>query len=260
MSSSDAILELKNVNLVFRLDVHRPWTWKEAFVGACAAPFSALFRETGKLHIAKDISLKAHRGERIGILGVNGAGKTSLCRCIAGIYKATSGTILVRGQVRSVFNTSVGIHPELTGRENAKLLMDFMYPEASDKRELLEAALDFTELDEFLDVPFKLYSNGMQARLYLSLVSAKPSDLMILDEVFEGADAVFTEKISRRMTEVMNRSGAVLFVSHSPGQVERVCNRVIVLHNGVVPFDGPTADGLEFYRSLTQGLRENGGK
>lgn len=258
MYSSEPLLELKNVNIVFQLDVHRPWTLKEAFVGICNDPLNALFRENDKLHVIKNVSLKAYKGERIGLLGVNGAGKTSLCRCIAGIYRPLSGTIAVNGKIRSVFNTGVGIHPELTGRENARLLMDFMYPTDPDKEELLQSALSFTELGAFLDTPFKLYSNGMQVRLYLSLVSVKPSDVIILDEVFEGADALFTEKISKRMTELMERSGVVCFVSHSLGQVKRVCTRVIVLNDGSIAYDGPTQEGVEFYCELTKRLQSHG--
>src|SRR5256885_10895379 len=99
-----------------------------------------------------------------------------------------SGKIQVMGQARAVFDTHVGIHPELTGRENAWLLAEFLYPELEDKQSIVDEALEFSELGKFVDLPFRLYSNGMQTRLCLSVVTARPSDLLILDEVFDGAD------------------------------------------------------------------------
>lgn len=250
MRTSEPLVSLEGVNLFFRVDVHRAWTLRQLVIDTLQDPLGRLSREPERLTVARDISFKGYAGERIGILGVNGAGKTSLCRCIAGIYKPSSGSIRVQGSVRSVFNTSIGIQPELSGRENAELLAEFLFPEARNKTELVKEALDFSGLGSFVDVPFRLYSNGMQARLYLSLVSALPSDVFILDEVFEGADRTFTSRIAERMRAVMRSSGLVLFVSHSEDQVQSVCTRVLILDKGRLVFDGPTEEGLALYRTM----------
>ena len=110
-------------------------------------------------------------------------------------------------------------------------------------------AEEFSELGKYMDVPFKLYSKGMRARLFLSLISSRPSDLLILDEVFNGADHFFSEKITRRVKDLILKSGAVLFVSHSHELVNEVCNRVLVFDNRKIIFDGSPADGIEFYRA-----------
>src|SRR5476649_2225392 len=122
------ILKVRKLNLVFQVDTHRPWTLKEYFTRLATDPFETLNPEKDRLHVANDISFEAVEGERIGILGVNGAGKTSLCRCIAGMYRPTSGSIEVNGPIRAIFNAQVGIQPELTGRENSELLVHFLFP------------------------------------------------------------------------------------------------------------------------------------
>src|SRR5262249_15637671 len=151
----------------------------------------------------------------------------------------TSGKVTVRGRTRAIFDTSVGIFPELTGRENARILVQFMYPdEYRQHDEIIEESLEFSELGKFVDMPFKMYSNGMQARLCLSLVSAVAPDLLILDEVFDGADKFFRAKISGRVVRLIEDSGAVIFVSHSMDQLAKVCTRVIYLRENKLFFDG----------------------
>ena len=142
----------------------------------------------------------------------------------------------------------VGIYPELTGRENANILIDFLYPDMKDRIAKLQEALDFSELGEFLETPFKYYSNGMQARLCLSVLTIEPTDLLILDEVFEGADQFFREKIATRVIKMIQDSGAVIFVSHSEDQLRRVCNRAVVINNGRVGFDGSLDEGFAYYQ------------
>lgn len=248
--SDDIILGITKLNLVFRLDLHRSMSWKAAFARAVSNPLSALTAERDRFHVLKDISFQVRKGERVGILGVNGAGKTSLCRCIAGIFRPTTGSISINKPVRAVFNTQVGIKPELTGRENAELLAQFVYPDESNHSELINEALEFSELGNFIDIPFQNYSNGMQTRLCLSLISAKPAHLLILDEVYDGADAFFKEKVSKRVLKLIEESGAVLFVSHDAEQIRRVCTRTIILNHNQIVFDGLPQDGLAFFQTL----------
>lgn len=249
-TSSFSLVEARNLDLAFEADVFRPWTWKEAATRVLKEKSAS---SPHRFEILKRLSFKIHRGERVGIMGVNGVGKTSLCRCIAGLYKPTKGDIIVRGQVRAVFDTAIGVQPELTGRENAELLSHFIYPELEDPVEVVQEALQFSELGRAADMPFRLYSNGMQARLCLSLISCRPADLLILDEVFDGADAFFRQKISVRVLKLIEQSGAVLFVSHSAEQIERVCHRVIILRHGEIAYDGPVEAGLRLYEASGAG-------
>jgi ABC-type polysaccharide/polyol phosphate transport system ATPase subunit len=252
-NSKAVILRLTDMKLVFHAETYRSRTLRDLF-----------FRMTHPLPkkqpkkiitVADGINLEIRQGERVGIIGTNGSGKTSLCRCIAGTYKPSAGSVEVFGKVRAIFDIGLGIQPELTGRENADLLSAFMFPEDENRHELVQKALEFSELGEFLDVPYRTYSNGMQARLCLSLAAAKACDLYILDEVFDGADRFFREKISARMIEVLRQSGAVIFVSHNPEQILTVCNRIIVLRNGKIEYDGPVQAGLDYYAKLGASAR-----
>ncbi|MBI3554674.1 MAG: ABC transporter ATP-binding protein [Deltaproteobacteria bacterium] len=249
-SSRDPILEVRDFNLVFRVDVHRSQSWRETFVNLASSPIKALIDTRDSHQVARNLNLNIYAGERVGILGINGAGKSSFCRCVAGMYAPTSGTIKVHGKVRAIFDTAVGIHPELTGRENADLLVEFLYPRANDKRAIVEEALEFSELGTFVDVPYRHYSKGMQARLCLSVISSRPSDLLILDEVFDGADASFSRKISGRVLDMIRKSGAVIFVSHSFDQLAMVANRLLVYDKGTIHYDGPVEAGIHDYKSL----------
>ena len=143
------------------------------------------------------------------------------------------------------------MQPELTGRENAQLLVEFIFPQIPDEHDdIIKEALEFSELGHFVDVPFKFYSNGMQARLCLSLISARPCELLMLDEVFDGADQFFRKKIAARIRNIIDQSGAVIFVSHSTDQIAEVCNRVLVLDKGRLLFDGSPQEAIKIYSAL----------
>jgi ABC-type polysaccharide/polyol phosphate transport system ATPase subunit len=244
-------IRARGLHLSFHSPMYRRATLRDEFTSRFGAGPRAPAEE-GRVVVARGLDLDIRRGERVGLVGMNGTGKTSLLRCIAGIYRPTAGSLEVAGRVRAVFDTSVGILPELTGRENAHLLARFIYPDVTDTAEIAEEAVEFAALGRFADMPYRIYSNGMQARLCLSLVSARPADILILDEVFDGADEFFRERMAARVLNVIERSGIVLFVSHDAALVQRVCNRAIVLRDGRLAFDGTPLAAFEAYRSLAR--------
>ncbi len=248
--SKDVLLRVQNLNLVYQVPVRQRGSWRDVFTSIASNPSAALFGETRLLQVINNLSFEVRRGERVGILGVNGTGKTSLCRCLAGVFSPTSGVIDRRASIRAIFDTHVGIQPELTGRENAELLGEFLFPDCPDVETIVEEALEFSELGDFVNVPYKLYSNGMQARLYLSMIFAVPADLFILDEVFDGADSFFKEKIAERIRKTLDKSGATIFVSHSFDQIRKVCSRLILLHQAGIVYDGPPDPGISAYEKL----------
>lgn len=252
ISKSNILAEVKNLNLDFTLRQYHSDSLRDVFIGAIKNPIKLLLRNDEKLEALKNINLKVEKGERVALIGKNGAGKTSLCRCLAEMYVPTSGDVNVHEDTRSIFDSSVGILPELTGRENANLLARFMYPKLSksELENLVREALEFSELRNFIDTPYKYYSNGMQTRLTLSLISAYPCELLILDEIFDGADQFFRNKVSKRVLEMIEKSGAVIFVSHSTENVRIACNRVVVLNKGEIIFDGNVDEGIKVYESL----------
>lgn len=248
----DTVVSIKNLGLLYEVDHYYNRSIKDGLIELCKSPLKKLTEKKKYHQVLKDINLEVRLGERVGILGVNGAGKTSLCRCINGMISPTTGQVSVFGKVRSILDTSVGIIPDLTGRENAEILSALLYPELNDRQrgELVLEALEFSELGEFENAPFSKYSKGMQTRLALSIVSAKGYDLLILDEVYDGADLFFQEKVSKRVIKMIQESGAVLFVSHSMEQIRAVCNRLVIIDRSQLIYDGEIEKGLAIYQKF----------
>ncbi len=252
-STSNNVLEVKNLDITYKTSLFHGRSLRDAFIEALTSPLKFLMRRPQSLELLKDISFNLEKGDRLALVGVNGCGKTSLCRAISGMHGEQKG-IVVNGQIRAIFDTSVVVQPELSGTENAFILSNLLYPYFSKKqrKEIAEEALEFSELGEFQHSAFKYYSKGMKARLFLSIISAKPCDLLILDEVFNGADEFFNEKITKRVKEMIQQSSAVIFISHSADLVKEVCNKVIVLDKTQIVFEGGTDEGLDFYRKLNK--------
>jgi ABC-type polysaccharide/polyol phosphate transport system ATPase subunit len=244
--STSKIASVKDLHLSFEARYYLKWSLRDKFIQTLKRPKSLMEDDSVKIEVLKGLNFDIHAGERVGLIGVNGAGKTTLCKVMSGYFRPQQGSVEVSGTVRSVFDTSVGIYPELTGRENAEILAKLLYPHRNPD-EIVQDVLQFADLGKFIDLPFKSYSSGMQARLCLSAISCEPSDLMILDEVFEGADKFFSEKMAKRITHIIERSGAVLFVSHSMQRILKICNRLIVLNNGQIIFDGDPISGIEAF-------------
>ncbi len=247
ISNFDLGILANNLSLTLHPDYYGLRTWKEVLTERLRNPFKNYRRPFDNFEVLKNLNFEIKKGDRVGIIGSNGTGKSTLCRCLAGIYHPTSGELVVKGKVKALFDTSVGMNPELTGRENGKLLMQFLYSDQELRHELLEDALEFSELGDFLESPFKNYSNGMKVRLSLSIASSMPAEILILDEVFAGADWLFSKKISRRILDIIESSGIVIFVSHSPELIKTICNRVLYLESGQIKFDGFVDEALRAY-------------
>jgi ABC-type polysaccharide/polyol phosphate transport system ATPase subunit len=245
--SDQIVLQVKNFSLSYEPLYYRSRTVRDSFVDFFSNPMKFLNSSKDRLSVLNNISFDVRQGDVIGLLGANGVGKTSLCRYLSGIIK--SEAIVFKGEARAVFDSNMGLFPDLTGRENATLLTELLYSSFSKKerQEILEDSIRFSELNEFVDTPFKNYSKGMKSRLHLALVTAKQTDLVILDEIFGGTDHFFTEKLSIRISDLVKKSGAAILVSHSVEDIKRYCNRVIVLSDKKISFDGDVEKGLQYY-------------
>lgn len=250
IENSDVLLKVSKLKVFFELEHYHNQGVRDIFVSAVSNPIDFLFKPKEQFYVLNDVNFEVKRGMRIGILGVNGSGKTTLCRCIAGMMKAQNGMIETKSEVRAIFDTGTGIMPELTGRENAMLLARLFFPKVKDILPLVNESIEFSELGHFIDIPFKQYSKGMQSRLLLSLVSSKTTDILILDEVFDGADVFFQQKISERMKNFIEKAGATIFVSHSSDQIRQVCNTVMVLNAGNIAFFGDVEGGIKTYLEI----------
>jgi homopolymeric O-antigen transport system ATP-binding protein len=197
----------------------------------------------------RDLTLRVGRGESVGLVGRNGAGKTTSLRLLAGITRPTRGKVRTRGRVASLLNVGAGFHAELTGRENVLLNGVILGLSRAEARARYDAIVDFAGLDAaFMDTPVKHYSSGMYARLAFSVAVHVEPDVLLVDEVLSVGDAAFQDRSLRRMLEFRDRGQAgIVFVSHNLAAVELMCQRAVWLERGQVCAEGPTHDVLRAY-------------
>jgi ABC-2 type transport system ATP-binding protein len=196
------------------------------------------------------VSLHITPGETVGIVGRNGAGKTSTLRVLAGIIPLHRGFAGCGGRVATLIELGAGFGREFTGRENMRLnaALNGMGRVEIDQR--IDEMIAFSELGHFIDSPIKTYSSGMLVRLGFSVAAHIDADVLLIDEVLAVGDEAFQRKCLRRIADRIEQGTTVVLVSHAPATIEQACRRVIVLNAGHVAYDGPTADGLRFYHRL----------
>lgn len=200
-----------------------------------------------------DVSLEVPRGHRIGIIGRNGAGKTTLLKLICGNYSPTRGEVTVNGSVQALMHIGLGFHPEYTGRQNVESSLQYNGLKRTEYGEAMQGIIDFCELDEFFDQPFKTYSLGMQARLMFAAATAIRPDILIVDEVLGAGDAYFVAKSKLRVQGLVNSGCTMLLVSHSMQQVLELCDEVLWLDRGAVRMRGEAFTVVKAYEEWLHG-------
>jgi homopolymeric O-antigen transport system ATP-binding protein len=206
--------------------------------------------KTSDVWALRDVSLQTEPGEALALVGRNGSGKTTLLRLLSGIFKPTSGRVAVGGRVGSLLELGAGFHPDFTGRENVYLNGSIHGLSRARIRESMDEIIAFAELERFIDLPVRTYSSGMYMRLGFSVAAHIEADVLLLDEVFAVGDEDFQRKCFGKIAEFKRRGGTIVFVSHDAQAVERLCDRAVLLRQGVVAFDGPTRDAIAHYRRL----------
>lgn len=195
----------------------------------------------------QDVSFDIAPGDTVAFLGTNGAGKSTLLSIIAGTMSPSRGSVQVNGRIGALLELGAGFHPDLTGRENIELNAALLGMHGQEIDELLPSIIAFAELEEFIDVPLRSYSSGMQMRLGFSVAIHIDPEILVMDEVFAVGDQRFQRKCVERTQEMIKQGKTVLFVSHSPEAIRRLCRRVIWLRAGKVEMDGPTEAVLQAY-------------
>jgi ABC-type polysaccharide/polyol phosphate transport system ATPase subunit len=203
----------------------------------------------------RDVSFAVEPGSAVGLVGRNGSGKTTLLRLLSGIVKPTSGRVAVGGRIGSLLELGAGFHPDMTGRENVYLNGSIHGLRRAAIRERFDEIVSFAGLEQFIDLPVRTYSSGMYMRLGFAIAAHVAADVLLLDEVFAVGDEAFQRKCFGKIFEFKQSGGTIVFVSHDAASVERLCDRAILLRDGIVSFDGPTHEAIVAYRSQLAGER-----
>ena len=239
------IICVEDVSVRFNLAIQKERRLKEYIMTILRREL--LFQEFFAL---KHVNLSVQAGESWGFVGRNGSGKSTLLKVITGILKPYTGKVTVRGHIAPLLELGAGFDMELTGRENIMmngLILGMTKAEVLSK---FDEIVDFSELEQFLDVPIKNYSSGMKSRLGFAIATCVKPEILIADEVLSTGDQVFQQKCERRMRELLSDGTTLLFVSHSAWDIRNLCNKVMWLDSGEVKMCGETDEVMSAYEAI----------
>lgn len=235
-------ITLEKVNLTF--DIHKERRIKDLFLPNRKRPEDVL---ESRIQAIRCMDLSISDGERVAIIGHNGAGKSSFLKLVCGIYPPTSGTLSVKGKISSMFELTTGFEMEQNGWDNIHIRGLMLGETPAGIRSKTQEIAEFSELGHFLDIPVKYYSSGMFVRLAFSVSTAIKPDILLLDEVVGAGDASFMAKAQQRMRDMMESSKIMILVTHSMGDAIRFCNRCLWFEHGAIVMDGSPAEVTEAY-------------
>ena len=239
---SETMIEVTDVTMRFHMNLDKILSLKE-FVTRKLSGKLAYQDFTALDHV----SFSVERGETLGLIGHNGAGKSTMLKVISGILKPTEGSVKCRGNVVPMLELGSGFDMDLTGQENIFLNGAILGYDEEFLKERYDEIVAFSELGQFIEAPIRNYSSGMLARLAFSVASVVQPEILIVDEILAVGDAAFQEKSRRRMLELMGGGTTVLFVSHSLAQVREMCSRVAWLEHGRVKMLGEANEVCDAY-------------
>jgi len=241
------MIELENITMTFRMTAQKVDSLKEY----------AIRKVKKQLHYVDftaldDVSFTVGRGEVMGLIGLNGSGKSTALKIISGILKPTSGKVRVNGAISPLIELGAGFDFDLTARENVYLNGSVLGFSKKEMEEKMDGIIEFSELNDFMDTAIKNFSSGMVARLGFSIATSITPEVLIVDEILGVGDFLFQQKCERRINEMMSGGTTVLIVSHAIEQIERLCDRVVWLDHGKVRAIGNTAEVCGQYKNITK--------
>jgi ABC-2 type transport system ATP-binding protein len=196
----------------------------------------------------RDINISLRKGDRVALVGHNGAGKSTLLRLMSGIYEPTRGAAIVQGKVAPVFDLAVGMDPEISGLDNILIRGLFLGMSKKQMESRIDDIAEFSELGDYLEMPLRTYSTGMRVRLALGVVTSIDPEILLLDEGIGAVDAQFLAKARDRLNELVERSGILVFASHSDEFLADLCDTAIWMDHGRIREHGPLRDVLHHYK------------
>ncbi|ORA56910.1 ABC transporter ATP-binding protein [Mycobacteroides franklinii] len=220
---------------------------KKAFLGKAGGTIGRNASNVVVIEALRDITLSLKEGDRVGLVGHNGAGKSTLLRLLSGIYEPTRGSSYIQGRVAPVFDLGVGMDPEISGYENIIIRGMFLGQTRKQMQAKVDEIADFTELGEYLSMPLRTYSTGMRVRLAMGVVTSIDPEILLLDEGIGAVDAEFMKKARIRLQQLVERSGMLVFASHSNEFLARLCNTAMWIDHGTVKMSGGIEEVVRAY-------------
>ena len=240
-----ASISLRGVTLDYAIYSVRAQSLRNAVLNMAVG--GKLMRSANDVTVVRainNVSFDLKEGDRLGLVGHNGSGKTSMLKVLAGVYEPSAGVVKVQGRVSSMISMSIGLDHDASGLQNIKNLAMMQMMSKKEIARRLPGIVEFSELGAYIHMPFKTYSAGMMARLTFAVATAMDADILIMDEWLGAGDAEFQHKASARMTSLVDNAKIVVLASHNDKLIEDVCNKVMVMDGGRATFFGDTEEWL----------------
>lgn len=245
--TSDISITLENARVDFPIFDAKRRSFKKALLSKAGGTISKNEANTVTVTALNNINLRLEEDSRIGLVGHNGAGKSTLLRVLAGIYEPTFGTARIRGRIAPVFDLGVGMDPEISGYENIIIRGLFLGQTRKSMLKKIDDIIEFSEIGDFLYMPMRTYSSGMRIRLALGVVTSIHPEILLLDEGIGAIDADFMVKARKRLKELVDRSGILVFASHSNDFLAQLCNEALWLEKGTIKQQGSLVEVIRNY-------------
>lgn len=241
-ANDDVVIRLENVSVVYSAPRERIKTFKEYVIRLAKRQV-----QHQQFNALSDVNLELLRGEVFGLIGHNGAGKSTMLKLVSRVMKPTSGRVWVKGRIAPLLELGAGFHPELSGRENIFLNGTLLGYSHAEMERLFDSIVEFSEIGDFIDAPLRTYSTGMTGRLGFAVATATRPDILIVDEVLSVGDEQFQEKCSDRIADFRRQGTTILLVTHSSELVQRICDRAAWLDHGKLCGVGKPAEIVDLY-------------
>ena len=243
----DPHIETRNAWVEFPIFDAKTRSIKKTFLGKAGGAIGRTGDNVVVIEALRDITMTLKMGDRVGLVGHNGAGKSTLLRLLSGIYEPTRGRTVVRGRVAPVFDLGVGMDPETTGFENIIIRGLLLGQTRKQMMAKVDEIAEFTELGEYLSMPLRTYSTGMRVRLAMGVVTSIDPEILLLDEGIGAVDAEFLAKARTRLQALVERSGILVFASHSNEFLARLCKTAMWIDHGTVRLEGSIEEVVRAY-------------
>lgn len=248
---TDVAVQVEHLSKTFSYYANRTGSVKSALVDLVRG--KSLAGDRKEIQVLKDINFEIKKGEFVGIMGRNGAGKSTILKLLAGIYEPTSGSVVVNGSVAPMIELGAGFHQDLSGYENIFLNAAILGFGRKATMDAVPAIMEFSELGDLIHMPVKNYSSGMLVRLGFSVAAHLTSEVIIVDEVLAVGDIAFAEKCIKKVHQLHKEGRTIILVTHSPDQVRLHCSRCIVIDGQSIKYDGRPDEGASQYIHVVHG-------